>query len=69
MAHHHYALEMSRHPLSSSSSDAQLLEEDQSVYVEQHYGHNLDIVAAKQVNRALCHRIAGVLVRDESTID
>jgi len=69
MAHSHYTLEMSRHPLSSSSSDAQPLEEDQSVYVEQHYGRNLDVIAAKQANRALCRHIAGVLVCDESTVN
>jgi len=69
MAHRHYALEMSRHPSSSSSSDAQPLEEDQSVYVEQRYGCNLDVVAAEQANRALCRRIAGVLVCNESTVD
>jgi len=69
MAHCHYALEMSRHPSSSSSSDAQPLEEDQSVYVEQHYGCNLDVVTAEQANCALCHCIAGMLVCNESTVD
>jgi len=69
MAHRHYALKMSRHPSSSSSSNAQPLKEDQSVYVEQRYGRNLDVVAAEQANRALRRRIAGVLVRDESTVD
>ena len=69
MAHGHYALEMSHHPSGSSSSDAQPLGEDQSVYVEQRYGRNLDVVAAEQANRALHRRIASVLVRDESTVD
>ena len=71
MAHRHYAPKtMSRHPSGSSSSgDAQPLEEDQCVYVEQRYGRNLDVAAAKQAKRALRRRIAGVLVRDESAVD
>ena len=62
---------MSRHASSSSSGDAQPqpLEEDQCVYLEQRYGRNLDVAAAKQAKRALRRRIAGVLVRDESVVD
>ena len=71
MAHRHYAPKMSRHASSSSSGDPQPqpLEEDQCVYLEQRYGRNLDVTAAKQAKRALRRRIAGVLVRDESVVD
>ena len=43
MAHHHYAPKTSRYPF----NDAQPLEEDRSVYLEQRYGRNLDVAAAK----------------------
>jgi cystathionine gamma-synthase len=65
MAHRHYGHKASRQP----SIDAQPLEEDQSVYLEQRYGRNLDVAAANQAKRALRRRIAGVLVRDEGAGD
>ncbi len=63
MAHRHYSAKLSRLP---SSNDAELLEADQAVYLEQRYGRNLDVAAAEQAKHALRRRIAGVLVRDES---
>lgn len=63
MAHRHYSAKPSRVP---PSDDAEPLEVDQAVYVEQRYGRNLDVAAATQAKRALRRRIAGVLVRDES---
>jgi cystathionine gamma-synthase len=65
MAHRHYSPKMSRKP----SIDAEPLEEDQFVYLEQRYGRNLDVAAADQAKRALRRRIAGVLVRDEGAGD
>jgi cystathionine gamma-synthase len=63
MAHRHYSAKLLRRP---SSNDAELLEADQAVYLEQRYGRNLDVAAAEQAKHALRRRIAGVLVRDES---
>ncbi|KAI9508571.1 PLP-dependent transferase [Russula earlei] len=65
MSHRHYASKHAHQP----SNGAQPLEADQAVYLEERYGRNLDVAAAKQAKRALRRRIAGVLVRDESAVD
>jgi cystathionine gamma-synthase len=67
MAHRHYASK----PLCRPSIDAEPepLEADQAVYLEQRYGRNLDVAAAKQAKGALRRRIAGVLVRDEGAVN
>lgn len=65
MAHRHYGPKPERRP----SNGGQLIEADQAVYLEQRYGRNLDVAAAKQAKGALRRRIAGVLVRDESAVD
>jgi cystathionine gamma-synthase len=67
MAHRHYTPKHASRLSGGGSID--LLEADQAVYVEQRYGRNLDVAAAKQAKRALRRRIAGVLVRDESALD
>ena len=66
LAHRHYSAKHSRRP-SQASDGAGALEEDQAVYLEQRYGRNLDVAAVTLAKRALRRRIAGVLVRDEST--
>jgi cystathionine gamma-synthase len=65
MAHRHYTPKHSRR----SSIETDILETDQAVYLEQRYGRNLDVAAAKQAKGALRRRIAGVLVRDQSAVD
>jgi len=65
MSHRHYASKSSR----SISNGAQSLETDQAEYVEQRYGRNLGIVAAKEAKRVLRRRIAGVLVRDGNAVN
>lgn len=66
-AHRHYASSKpAREPPSSSAAAAEPLGTDQSVYLEQRYGRNLDVGAAELAKGALRRRIAGVLVRDES---
>ena len=67
MAHRHYSAKLS--PRRSSFDGVEPLETDQAVYVEQRYGRNLDVAAVTQAKRALRRRIAGVLVRDESTVN
>lgn len=63
-AHRHYASSKpAREP--SSGSAGELVGPDQSVYLEQRYGRNLDVAAAELAKGALRRRIAGVLVRDE----
>jgi cystathionine gamma-synthase len=66
MAHRHYSAKPSRR---SSSGDAETLEADQAVYLEQRYGRNLDVGAVNQAKGALRRRIAGLLVRDESAVN
>ncbi|KAF8269484.1 PLP-dependent transferase [Lactarius quietus] len=61
-AHRHYA---SSKPARSEPSSQEPLGTDQSVYLEQRYGRNLDVAAAEQAKGALRRRIAGVLVREE----
>jgi cystathionine gamma-synthase len=48
-----------------ASAGGEPLGTDQSVYLEQRYGRNLDVAAAEQAKGAMRRRIAGVLVRDE----
>ena len=62
-AHRHYA---SSKPARDPPSSAEPLGTDQSVYLEQRYGRNLDVAAAELAKGAMRRRIAGVLVRDES---
>ena len=64
MAHRHYAPKHS--PRTPGGTD--VIETDQAVYLEQRYGRNLDVAAAKLAKSALRRRIAGVLVRDESAV-
>ncbi|KAI0266127.1 PLP-dependent transferase [Gloeopeniophorella convolvens] len=59
-AHRHYAAK----PAPPHKVDA--LEDDQTRYLEERYGRNLDVAAATSAKGALRRRIAGVLVRDES---
>jgi cystathionine gamma-synthase len=65
MAHRHYSAKPSRTPSSNGSEPLEEADQDQAVYLEQRYGRNLDVAAAKQAKGALRRRIAGVLVRDE----
>ncbi|KAH9054840.1 PLP-dependent transferase [Lactarius vividus] len=58
-AHRHYA---SSKP--AREPPAEPLGTDQSVYLEQRYGRNLDVAAAELAKAAMRRRIAGVLVRD-----
>ncbi|KAH9041190.1 PLP-dependent transferase [Lactarius hengduanensis] len=58
-AHRHYA---SSKPAREPSAEP--LGTDQSVYLEQRYGRNLDVGAAEVAKAAMRRRIAGVLVRD-----
>ncbi|KAI9438721.1 PLP-dependent transferase [Lactarius indigo] len=62
-AHRHYASKPAREP---SGGTTEPLGTDQSVYLEQRYGRNLDVAAAELAKGAMRRRIAGVLVRDES---
>jgi len=65
-AHRHYASSKpAREPSSDGGGGAEPLGADQSVYLEQRYGRNLDVAAAELAKGAMRRRIAGVLVRDE----
>ncbi|KAI9456363.1 PLP-dependent transferase [Lactarius psammicola] len=64
-SHRHYASSKpAREPSGGAAEEP--LGTDQSVYVEQRYGRNLDVAAAELAKGAMRRRIAGVLVRDES---
>ncbi|KAH9074310.1 PLP-dependent transferase [Lactarius deliciosus] len=63
-AHRHYA---SSKP--AREPPAEPLGTDQSVYLEQRYGRNLDVAAAELAKAAMRRRIAGVLVRDGGEVE
>lgn len=53
-----------RHNSSASAGDAEMLNRDQLVYLEERYGRNLNLQSVKQAKLAVRRRIAGSLTLD-----
>ena len=68
---HYAAVKKGSHTTSASAEDTSLssgkdeVTADVAVYVEERYGRNMPVSAAALAKRALCRRIAGVILRDE----
>lgn len=68
----HYAARSSKSStdygsITSPKKTSENLGQDETVYVEERYGRNLPVASASAAKRALKRRIAGVLVRDNSS--